>query len=724
LLTVAIFAPAATLRADDPGPVPSPPAAAPDESDIGQLSQTLTNPSSSPVQLEEAAKRLLERNSREAANILKQGLQNGGPPVQTAIARAISAASNPDAAYIPLLEPLLGQGQALSKAAAQALVNYPNQPTIFEELKGAATRPSIPEAFRIQIIRAMGAFFDKKAAEFLIDRMNNDRSEAVKLAAMDALAEMTGLRENGQDHNRWQKWWDGVIGQTPERWKTELLDSRAREFVQMRQRYSDLVDELQELLAEQYRMVGNPDAKKSDAILRYLQSGVPDVRLDGIKLVTNDFNDQKPISPEVHQQLRAMVSDSDKNVRLEVARTLQTIYDTDAATVLITQLGQEPDWEVRRVIAHTLGEIGDLRAVPVLVKMLDDAPVENATEAATALGALGEKLRQDNSQAALLKQVVDAVRRTFDTRTGADHGGPQSDKLRAACVSALAALGDARSSSLFPVLLRPNESENVRAAALHGLGILDDPTTVGLIAEYLTDPNPQVQLEAAKALRNMATFKQAEVLYKMVNGEQASSPQVRDEAWKTLKVVLSGGSPEDLNDWPGRFKDDPEKQLEVLDILQTALEKAKDPKLLAINSETMADLYLTPKLNRPLDAIGKFQIALDYWQNEGKGDPSELEGLVSGMLDARLAARQWTEAVNFASAEIALSDKYQEVVGPKIKKAAEDLYKDGKKDDALQLIDAALNMADTATSKRLALRYQDNLKDIRSQVNQAPTPGQ
>jgi HEAT repeat protein len=716
LLTVAMIAPAAVLWAAD-GPNN---AVSADTDDVQSLDAILTNSSSSPVQQEEAAKRLLQRNTPQARQALQESLRTGSALAQIAVAKAIAGDLNPDPVFIPFLKPLMGSSPAITKEAARALANYPDHPEIFDDLKAAASNFKLPEASRAQVVRAMGLLTDKRSAEFLVSLLDG-QNEVLQNAAADALLDMTGLRENAQDHTRWQQWWTNNANKPADQWRSDLLGSRARELMQTRQKYIEMADELHDLLAEQYGLIGNPKAKKTDAILRYLQSPVPEARIDGIGLVYDDFTNGHPIPDEVRQQLRSMVGDSDRNVRWQIASKLKAINDVGAATALIAQLGQEPYASVRLLIAQALDESGDVRAAPALLKMLSDPSVDDAAAAAVALShEIGEKLQQDPSRNDLVKQIVDALQKQLDTRTGTDH--PEADDLRAGCVEALATLRDPRSTQTFEQLLsRPNESNNVRKAALRGMGNLADSRMVNLIANSLTDAKPEVRLQAALALKKLATFAQAEQLYKMMNMEDEPDARVRDAVWEDLKTVLHNATAAELNDWQNRFANDPDKKLEVLQALHNALDKTNDKKELAINDQNIGEILLT-NLNRPGDAIEHFQSALDYWQNAGKAEPagpSNLQALVGDMVDAQLKARKYPEAAKFAAQEMKNNPGYQRIFGSRIKNEADRLRTSGDKDGALQLIDAALNMPKESA---LDQRYQDNLREIQGQVNQ-PAPG-
>ncbi len=715
-MTVVIAWAVAARAADAPVGQSSPEA----QQDLQNLQAELNNPASTTAQRDEAARRLVDRRSTDI--ILNSFQLPSNQAAQVSIAKALAQDSNPDPKFIAPLEDALGNNWQLTEAAAEALVNYPDGSGIFPVLQKAAENLTLPDRSRVAIVKAMGGIVEKPVAEYLMQTLTNTKptnpneSQTVQDAAADALAEMTGLTDNGRDRQRWQQWWAGEAAKPSDRWRTDVLGNRVRQFNQLKRRHSELTENLQSILSQEYE--ATPEAQRPEKLLRYLDAqAAPELRVAGAKQVSDDFlNHTRPIPEAVRQRLRALVGDSDRDVRQAVIDALGDINDRGAAAALITQLEQETDPLIKRKIAAALGRIDDLAAVPALLEMLKDPFYEDDAAAAGALAGLGDKLRQEN--APLAKTTVEALQRMLDDPRTAD---PAALQLRAACVKALATLADPASAETFRKLLRPNESDDVRLAALRGLGAVAQPVDAAVIAAELTDSKPEIRLAAAQALKNVATFAQADELYQMLDPTQEHDERVRQAVWDDLKKVFAGGTAAQLGEWPDRFTDLDEK-LAAQMALANALERAQnDPDMADQLADTRQDIGETlMRLNppQPGEAAKNFQRALDYWQApQGKnrlGGRVRPNALVTETIEAMLKDRQYDQAITFAQQELSISNAYQDSVGPAIKDEASRLQAAGDA-AATPLVDAALKMIPALDAK-----YQADLQQTQSELAAHP----
>jgi HEAT repeat protein len=667
--------------------------------DLQTLQTSLNSSGSTSAAREEAARTLVESGSPEALDILRNSFQTpDNQPAQLAIARALQLTANPDPSFIPLLGDALGSNIRLTQEAAAALGNYRNNPTVFQKLKEKLNIKTLPDGSRVAMVAAMGSMMEQEAAGFLIDVLQDQTNSAqVRAAAAEALGEMTGIYENGQDLQRWQLWWDANKGKSKDQWQTDLLASLSREAKQIK----PLKDDIQQLVRANYSLTSAD--RKEGALLRYLgpDPNTPEMRTAGADLVAEDFEDGRPIPDSVHRRLRELIDDSDPDVRNAVIDTLGNINDQEAAPALIVQLGRENDVRIRLKIAAALGRMNNLSAVPVLLRMLDDPYFAEAAAAADALAKLGGKLRQDNAQ--LAREATDDLQKTLDNRSA----DPAAGDLRVNCVAGLAELADPRSLNTFRLVLKPTESDAVHIAALRGLQNLKDPNSVPAITEYLKDPNPAVQLQAAEALEDLGNFDQADQLYGMLG--PPTDPHVQDAVWKDLQNIFKNGSVEDLNTWPDHFKDDPEKRLVALQALRAALVREnKDPQVVADEDQDIGEtlMKMTPK--HVDEAVKSYRSALDYWSGAGKNQPggdAKLDDLVGAMLDTLLYGKKYQEAVDFTAKQLTISKEYELTVGREIEREANSLKESGDTGDARQLIEAALKITWPENS-----RYPGDLK--------------
>ncbi len=681
--------------------------------DLQRLQTTLNSPDSNPAQRDDAATALVNLDSPPALAILQNSFQTSDNlPAQLAIARALQQSPNPDTSFIPLLGPAMGANLSLTDAAAQALVNYRNNPNIFPLLTDKLNNMALPDGSRVKIVTAMGNILEQRAAGYLIKVLQDQsNSGPVRAAAANALGEMTGLVDNGQDLQRWEQWWQENQNKPADQWQADLLASRSRESAQIKQRYAGLKAATPNLIRSFYSLT--PDDRKKDTLLKFLGADqIPEYRIAGANLVLQDFEDQHAIPPDVVLRLRKMIADSDPEVREAVIDTLGNINDQQAAPDLIAQLGRETDLQTRLEIASALGRMNNLAAVPALIQMLDQSLFAEASAAADALAKLGDRLRQENPAEA--RAATDALQRIFDTKST----DPAAGDLRPNCVRALAELADPRSMHTFmQTVNNQSETDAVRIAALRGLQQLNNPDALHIITEALSESKPEIQLQAARAMENLAGFAQADLLYGML--APPTDPRVRDAVWKDLQKIFKTGNSADLNPWPDRFKDDPEKRLIVLQDLRDALQReGKDEQVALYDQDIGATLMeLSPK--HVDEAVQNFQAALDYWSNKGKdqgGVTTKLDALVGQMLDALLSGQKYQDAADFAAKQLKISPAYEDTVGAKLKNEAQRLKRASDAPHARQLIEAALKIDWPANS-----HYPTDLKDTLDQLN-TPTP--
>jgi HEAT repeat protein len=702
--------------------------------DLQRLGSVLNSPSTSATDREDAARRLVSRHSPGATAILRSSFQRqGNVAAQVAIAKALSQDPAPDPAFVGPMTNALGPDPRLDEAAADALVNYRDNAQVPQILENAANNQLLPDLARVAIIRALGGIIQKPVARYLRNKLlDPNESGDVQDAAADALGEMTGLRDAYQrDRQRWSQWWNNNASQSDDAWRADVLGNQLRQFKQTRQRYDQLVHVLSGTLGFAYAQL--PPAAKAATILGYLSSTTPELRAAGAGLVSGDFEGNRAVPPEVRQQLRSLIGDSDPGVRLAVVTTLETMNDRSASPALITQLVQETDPNVKKRIAEALGQMHDPAAVPALLRMLQSGYFDEGAAAADALVKLAPTLRQSDPAGA--SACADALEQMLnDPRTG----GATGATLRAACTAALAALAPPQAAATFRDLLRAQnpQPDPVRIAALAGLGALADANSASMIANLMSDPNADVRLAAAKALASIATFGQAEQLYGLLDPANETDARVREAAWLDLVHVLRSpaATKEDLVGWPDRFKD-PERRLVALQALADAVardrnqlpprpadQQAADDQFLAEQRQNIGETLM--ELKHPDEAATAYQLALEYWRGAGRNQPGSettLDGLVGDMMDALLAGRQYETATDFAEQQLTTNPAYQLVVGPRIKSEASRLAATDPA-AATRLIDDALNLGNPP----LEQRYTEDLRQTRDQLNRAgatPPPG-
>jgi HEAT repeat protein len=675
--------------------------AAPTTTPSSDPATVLADQTSPAARREEAARILLRGGGESAKAAIQHALEDSSDQQgQLSTAKAIAATPNADPAFLVPLRLMMGTNRTdrtLTEAAAQALASYRDSPEALRLLINFASARQQHEADRLAAVRAIGTLNEKAAAEFLMSLLlRDDDAPRIRNAAGDALIDMTGQFENGHDVRAWQAWWNASSAKSDAQWKQELIARQASRFVQMRAQYEQLSSELQNILTRVYETT--PAAQQPALIMTYLRSTHPEVRRFGAMMVYNEAMAARPVPPEAKEQLRAMVGDSSREVRLAAANALLATNDPGALDSLLKQLEREADPEVRAALAAPLASIGDLKAVPALRRMLQDKSVATATAGAAALRELGPVIREHPP---LARDVARDLRGILDQTPE----GAGAASLREAIAEALVPLRDPEMVPTLYRLLREAGSTRIRWAALRALGELGDPKAADTIARYLEDRESGVRLEAVRALAKTSAPEHAEELYRRMNAVEEIDPAVREEAWNVLKTTFPKLPLEQLPSfWVKQFSADPAKRLVVVRAWVDQLATTNNPGQLASARQVLGATLL--ELGQPADAAVQFRLALDYFLGAGNQE-MVVEQLVNQYLLSLLRARDYTTAQTFASELLGQKTAYQQTVGVLLRNEVRRLGDERRWADVMTLSETAQRITPT-----LAPRYLEEIATI------------
>jgi HEAT repeat protein len=695
----------------------------------------LRRPNSSQAERDEAARRLVLRQTPEAREALATALKDiNNPQAQLAAARAIPLDPNPDANYVLPLFALISNEQVMTsrtEAAIQALASFRAAPDVRRRLIDLAIDPQREQRVttRAVAVRAVGTMSDKRAARALIDIVSNEAEPPlIRDAAASALADMTGQGTNRRDPAQWQRWWAVNQGKGDAEFEHDLLEARSARLTRLQNRLDRMVGETQTILTELYQ--ASSEKSKEAILLRYLRAAEAETRAIGAEIVQIDFKQTRPIPPSVRDQLRAMVGDSSSQVRVAVAKALFLLNDATAFDALLEQLAREDDADVRMELAKALVPMRDVQVVPALLKLLRDPSLAVAETAALGLG--------DNNLAPLIQKdpqlsarVAAELRDTLEKRTG----GPGTVGLRAAIIDAMGALKSTTLQDVYKRMLRPGEAVLVRRATLRAVGQLGKPNgetwPANLIVDSLPDPDDGVRKEAVSALKLTADFNNAERLYELVKPQSTErNPEIREEAWGVLRNLFDDPSATTpaLLQFAERFRNEPERRIEVFQVLARRLTAQGDNAALAgvrLNiGEQLMKLSAAasargdePEVIRNAEAADKyFDLALQYYREKLKGPQDmTISGLLEQRMGALLISKRFDDAALFAASSIATDAANLEPMGRMIRNEVQRLGAISPP-DALRLI-AATNKMKPGLAEPYATTIRTMEQDIRRKLN-------
>lgn len=710
LAALTVFA-RATFAQDDP-PRSDPPAItfptgaidaeAVAEQVVDSLAKQLTDRTLDADKRENIALRLAAINSASARSALLRSLTDPGDSVgRLAVANAL-ADSNPSEEFIDPLFVLLDDGNArpLLDAAANALAFYKSSPAVVTRLIAIAESGKT-EPVRRAAISALGTMSDRRAAQKLV-AWTTDPSGAISSTAIDALANLSS--ESFSSATEWQNWWETVSSLDEDEFRLEMLTRRSAKLEQTKRAVESANLELRSRLTSDFNAAARE--RKPGILEAAFASREPAVRAGAAHLVA-DLATTQDVPPSVQAMLPSLVSDPSIDVRIDVARAIGALNQRSSFDAIALQLLVESDTRAKTEFMKAIGRMGDPRSVPLLLRMLDD-PSDSVMIAATnAIETLGQSLARDDATSA--RQIARRLNLIFTGRFSPGQNGT----MREATLRAMVALKQPDLLSTYRSLLTAdaNEPARIRQLALQGIGNVGEPGTAPLVVDKLTDDSPDVRAEAVRALKQVSEdFTHAETLYRRLDPMVESDERVRKEVWETIRALLPLATRNQLDLWPDRFENEPEKRVDVLAALVVLDDRANNQIDLVDHLTALGDTQL--QLGRYNDSLATFNRALSLAGKQGLGQFKQR--LTELTLDAYLKTHDYRSAVDFASKILQQEgDEYQTIVGPKIKLEAEKLSEDSTQlAEAKTLIDQALGM-----TPQLGPQYRGFLTDLQSSVN-------
>jgi HEAT repeat protein len=711
------------LATQDPPPT-APATTQPDVSAyVGELSSALRQ--GAPQQRREAARRLVEVGTPEALTQIRSGLSSPDSATALACAQAASEAAAVDPSWEAPLEKALGKDRALTEAAAVALARLDNPAAVDALVRFAQ---SAGQPFRGSAIGAMGHLVRKPVAVALVAIVTDPlEPREVRLAASQALGQMSGVASPPEDPAQWRQWWSPISPLPDDRWRAVVLEEQHARLQADRDRdvrkAAQEGESIQKLVRNQYE---HAVADRSRVLIGFLNDLDPAVRAAAAGIVPDAVSFGHPIPQDVHSRLIDLIGDADPEVRIKSAQALAKLADSNALDPLLRQLRVERDVQVKVALVGAIGFGNDPRAVAELRKLLMDASPAVAAAAADALRSLAPAIQQANPQEA--DQLYSELKRVLVERSGPPgqpKPGMATTDLRVALLGALTPLANSHSQEMLdfvPAFFKQVEGPPVRAAAMDALAPLGSAGGSLIVQALDAENDPSVRAEGAKALGMTHAWGFSNKLFGMSHDDL--NPRVRAAAWVGFSSLLPYGDAAQLLRWAEDLGQQHEWDHEVI-VLRQACEKL-DPQdkdqatTLAMERETIADRYLRDfDPSQPELAIPYYRESLDYWQDpRQRSGQNRALGLVAKLMEAYLNARQYQQALQFASQEIHDDDRTKARIGAVIRNTADRLRESKSPSDwesARQLIDGALEMQPT-----LDISIQDALRLIRKRLPSPP----
>jgi len=436
--------------------------------DLELLLDVVADPAIDPAKRRAAAESVLRRGWPEALAGLAELLRDPPDPgARLAIAEALTGpAAPPPALAEPLIEALQSEEAAVRHAVAAALGRYENG--VSERLIALAAAPGPTQAVRVAAIEALATHRQPEVVEGLIALTGDDRAEAIRAAAFEALRELTGEESIPDAHAAWRDWWDRHRDLPRDRWLARLVRSLNDRNQQLRAQQDRLTQRLVAALNQVY--LARPEEERSVMLRELLADPNEPVRLLGLRLAERKVLNAQPVSTEVRERLRTLLADPASAVRATAAGLLRDLDDEPASAIAADRLRVETEPTVLRACLSLLARRPVPEAIEPALALLDRASVRPA--AAEMLLAAAEADRLDVEVAG---RVRAAAGRLVDNLP---HPEPELVRL-------LARLAEDADAPRLKSLLEHEDPAVQRAAAA---AFLRGPLTPDPLFDRLGDP--------------------------------------------------------------------------------------------------------------------------------------------------------------------------------------------------------------------------------------------
>jgi hypothetical protein len=234
----------------------------------------------------------------------------------------------------------------------------------------------------------LGYYRQQQVAKVLIDLTDARQPDALRQAAFDALAVLSGIDAYGADADAWQRWWDANRRLSREQFLARLVDNFARYNTRTTTRDQQQQTRLLDVQRQLYR-AASPE-ERTRVLAQMLGDDLAATRQLAMDLMLQRLIDNEPTPPPLRDALVARLDDPLPVMRQRAALLLREMRDEEAANSITQRLidGNEPMPAVKQAYLLTLARMPRVEAVEPALEMLHDPELQ--AEAAAMLTAAAD----------------------------------------------------------------------------------------------------------------------------------------------------------------------------------------------------------------------------------------------------------------------------------------------------------------------------------------------
>jgi len=417
-------------------------------------------------------------------------------------------------------------------------------------------------------------------------------AQAVRNVAYDAMGQLTGMPQLGNDAEKWRLWWQDHRSLDQQRWYAALAENFARQSRRLSIENQQIRKRLLETRRQLYHAA--EEEKREPLLIGMLTSASSDTRLLAIELMAQRFIDERVFGAELVQTIIGALDDPSVAVRGGVTRLVLDLNNPDGADVMARRLvdGSETAPQVLRVYLLMMADRPRASAIPRALALLGDKALRD--EAAGVLAGAAERdLLTEQQQIHLHEQLQGLIK------------GEQPPKPKV--IELLGYVGDDADWQHIEQWLDSDKGD-VKLAATRAWARSDRPLTV--LEKRIADPAVQTIYIAAANSRG----KTVQTLFTLVKLKPESGHSV--EAWQRAIATVAS-------------------RVEPADVMRA------DQLIVKVGGPiTLRELVLTSAINKALPDEDENPLP------QAQRDPQELVDLILTRADVRLQSGESKTALN------------------------------------------------------------------------------
>jgi len=622
------------------------------------------------IRIDAASVMLLDPEPAARRILIDALLQSQNSAARVAVCRALSrtrTAKKPIEKKEDFIEPLFEilsteEDIAQVKLAAEAVLIFEYE-RIGQNFEKLATDASLPKQARVNAAYALRLQPDIRAIVRLIRLLDEPDGEVVAEAekALHSLGIPAGkdaatrnqiineLQRKGRDE--FLKDW--VIRQEAQ---VRVLET---ELVFWQRRYLQGLDRIYEGVAD--------DSERGLFLAELLTDSKEAVRLWAIeKVYQGRVGTVSKLPVELGPILIELISDPDRDVRLQTARVLSLMSNLNSSRKLLQQLEVEQDAQVKREFFVALGGACHYAFSPnseytipeqIRTKTLEWAERYLADADAAQAGA--EVIKKLLEQDGLKSEQVDKYLGLLAERYGQQKAAANGTNLAAELVNAMASLcaksvykqqAAKRFAPLFEEALG-DESEQIRQAAVDGLIYVDKAAAVKKFRAVLfNDPSAAIRHKIIDLVGEAGSAEDLEWL-----AEKMTSTAAKESAWQAMLKIFRRCRLDVVAQWSDRFEklNDAapldEQKLVLLEMAEGRAAGENDADMIKKFRTQLAQIYIRQE---------KFDKAADYlgMLRESAEDEEQKQAILISLVDVYLKWPRLEPAVQLINNKLLEAD--------------------------------------------------------------------